>query len=134
MKVAGPRRLRTGSRNASGATRRTRCASFAKTPRRQPSALSAFRSSLISARSDGTAVREAWRRYAHAFLTPVGEIVAAELGEKLDAPGLALDFSSLFASDITGRARAFGSMVQAGMDIERAAGLSGLLAGAGEEQ
>ena len=84
---------------------------------------------LISARSDGTAVREAWRRYAHAFLTPVGEIVAAELGEKLDAPGLALDFSSLFASDITGRARAFNSMVQGGMDIERAAGLSGLLAG-----
>ena len=87
---------------------------------------------LIAARSDGAAVREAWRRYAHAFLSPIGEIVAAEMAEKLDVDGLALDFSSLFASDITGRARAFGSMVQAGMDIERAAGLSGLLAGAGE--
>ena len=84
---------------------------------------------LISARSDGAAVREAWRRFAHSTLAPLGEHVAAEFAEKLDAPGLALDFSSLFASDITGRARAFASMVQAGMDVERAAGLSGLLAG-----
>ena len=51
------------------------------------------------------------------------------MAAKLDVAGLALDFSSLFASDITGRARAFGSMVNGGMDIERAAGLSGLLAG-----
>ena len=89
---------------------------------------------LITARSDGTAVREAWRRYVHAFLAPVGQIVAAELADKLDTPGLALDFSSLFASDITGRARAFSSMVNGGMAIERAAALSGLLVGAGEEQ
>ena len=84
---------------------------------------------LISARSDGAAVREAWRRYAHAFLTPVGGIVAAELADKLERPGLALDFSGLFASDITGRARAFNSLVQGGMDTDKAAQLSGLLAG-----
>ena len=84
---------------------------------------------LISARSDGAAVREAWRRYAHAFLTPIGGIVAAELADKLERPGLALDFSGLFASDITGRARAFASMVNAGMDVTKAAGLSGLLTG-----
>ena len=83
---------------------------------------------LITARSDGSAVREAWRRYAHAFLQPIGEIVAAEFAEKLDLPGLALDFSALFASDITGRARAFNSMVQGGMDVSKAAALSGLLA------
>ncbi len=53
------------------------------------------------------------RGYVHAFLAPAGEIVTAELGDKLDRPGLALDFSALFASDITGRARAFNSMVQA---------------------
>ena len=41
---------------------------------------------LVTARSDGAAVREAWRRFAHATLTPLGEHVAAELGEKLDAP------------------------------------------------
>ena len=83
---------------------------------------------LISARSDGAAVREAWRRFAHSTLAPLGEHVAAELAEKLDRPGLSLDFSSLFASDITGRARAFASMVQAGMDVDKAAALSGLLA------
>ena len=55
--------------------------------------------------------------------------MAAELADKLERPGLALDFSGLFASDITGRARAFGSLATGGMDIERAAALSSLLAG-----
>ncbi len=72
---------------------------------------------------------EAGRGYVHAFLAPVGEIVTAELGDQLDTPSLRLDFRALSASDITGRARAFASMVQAGMDVERAAALSGLLAG-----
>ena len=84
---------------------------------------------LIMARSDGAAVREAWRRFAHATLSPLGEMVAAELADKLDRPGLAVSFDRLFASDISGRARAFASMVNGGMEIERAAGLSGLLAG-----
>ena len=66
--------------------------------------------------------------YVHAFLAPVGEIVTAELGDQLNTPSLRLDFPALFASDITGRARAFASMVQAGMEIERAA-LSSVLAG-----
>ena len=47
----------------------------------------------------------------------------------LDTPSLRLDFPALLASGITGRARAFASMVQAGMEMERAAALSGLLAG-----
>ena len=38
-----------------------------------------------------------------------------------------LDFDDLMASDITGRARAFGSMVTAGMDVEEAAILTGLI-------
>ena len=84
---------------------------------------------LIMARSDGAAVREAWRRFAFSTLAPLGGIIAAELASKLDQPGLEITFDRLFASDITGRARAFASMVNGGMDIERAAGLSGLLAG-----
>ena len=36
-------------------------------------------------------------------------------------------FEALFASDITGRARAFGSLVQGGMDVEDAANLTGLI-------
>ena len=74
-------------------------------------------------------MREAGRGYVHAFLAPVGEIVTAELGDQLDTPSLRLDFPVLFASDITGRARAFAATVQASMEIERAAALSGLLAG-----
>ena len=37
-----------------------------------------------------------------------------------------IDFSGLMASDIQGRARAFGSLVQGGMDIESAMKLAGL--------
>ena len=57
--------------------------------------------------------------------------MAAELADQLDTPSLRLDFPALFALDITGRARAFAAMVQAGMEIERAAALCGLLADAG---
>ena len=78
-------------------------------------------------RSDGTLAREEMRRFLHSTISPVARVVAEELAVKLDTPGLAFDFSSLFASDLSGRARSFSSMVQAGMDIERAAGLSGLM-------
>ena len=40
---------------------------------------------------------------------------------------MSLSFDSLMASDIMGRARAFQSMVGGGMEIERAASLSGLM-------
>ena len=74
-------------------------------------------------------MQEAGRGYVHAFLALVGEIVTAELGDQLDTPSLRLDFPALLAPDITGRARTFAARVQAGMDVERAAALSGLLAG-----
>ena len=77
--------------------------------------------------STGTAAREAYRRFLHGTVAPLGRIVARELAEKLDTPGVALNFDALFAADLSGRARAFGSLVQGGMDIDRAAGLAGLL-------
>ena len=43
-------------------------------------------------------------------------------------PWSSLDWEELRASDIAGRARAFGVMVSTGMDLTQAAGLSGLLA------
>ena len=58
----------------------------------------------------------------------MSKLALGELREKLDSPTLALGFDDLMASDIAGRARAFGSLVTGGMDIERAATLSGLLA------
>ena len=77
--------------------------------------------------SDGTSAREGWRQCLHAFLLPLAEGVQDELRRKLDAPDLRLDFSALSASDITGRARAFGNMVQNGIKPGKAASLSGLI-------
>ena len=53
--------------------------------------------------------------------------MAEELSRKFEFP-VSLNFDSLMASDISGRARAFQSMVGGGMEIERAAALAGLLA------
>ena len=78
-------------------------------------------------RSDGTLAREEMRRFLHATIAPVSRIVAGELAIKLDSPGLAFDFSQLFASDLSGRARAFQSMVGGGMSIEKAAAQAGLM-------
>ena len=74
----------------------------------------------------GTAAREAWRRFLHATIDPLGKLVAEELTEKFEFP-VSLSFDSLMASDISGRARAFQSMVSGGMDVTKAAALSGLM-------
>ena len=78
-------------------------------------------------RSDGTLAREEMRRFLHSSISPVSRIVADELAVKLDTPGLAFDFKNLFASDLSGRARSFQSMVGGGMEVERAAALAGLM-------
>ena len=78
-------------------------------------------------RSDGTLAREEMRRFLHSTISPVARVVADELAVKLDTPGLAFDFKELFASDLSGRARAFQSMVGGGMDVGKAAALAGLM-------
>ena len=78
-------------------------------------------------RSDGTLAREEMRRFLHSTISPVARVVADEMAVKLDTPGLAFDFSALFASDLSGRARAFQSMVGGGMDVGKAAALAGLM-------
>ena len=82
---------------------------------------------LIATRGDGTAQREAWRRFLFGTVAPVGSIVERELRDKLDAPDLKLDWNELRASDLAGRARAFQSLVGAGMKVAKAAALSGLV-------
>lgn len=77
--------------------------------------------------TDGTSAREGMRQFLHLGLQPLAALVQAELRDKLDAPELALSFDSLFAADLAGRARAFGSLVKGGMPVEAAAGLAGLL-------
>ena len=72
--------------------------------------------------------REGYRQFLHGTIQPVAKLILGELRYKLDSPDLSLDFDDLMASDIAGRARAFGVMVTGGMELERAAALSGLLA------
>ena len=75
----------------------------------------------------GVAMREAYREFLFNSISPLGKMVSAELSAKLNTP-ITLDWEELRAADIAGRARAFGVMVGNGMDLERAAALSGLLA------
>ena len=77
--------------------------------------------------SPGTAAREAYRRFLHSSVSAVAKLVALELSDKLAVDGLTINFDSLMASDLSGRARAFGSLVTAGMDLAKAAALSGLI-------
>ena len=77
--------------------------------------------------ADGTNLRESTRQMLHTTLTPLGRIALDELRFKLDRPDLTFDWNPLFAADLTGRARAFQSLVGGGMPVDQAAGLSGLL-------
>lgn len=77
-------------------------------------------------KADGSAMREAWRQFLHGSVDPVAKDVASELSDKLETE-ITLSFERLFASDLTGRARAFQSMVGGGMEIDKAATLAGLL-------
>ena len=83
-----------------------------------------FNSSLFGG-NQAAAVREAWRLALFGVLSPLGRLVQTELRGKLG--DVTLDWSELRASDLSGRARAFQSMVGAGMDLTKAAGLAGLM-------
>ena len=80
----------------------------------------------MSEKAEGTGQREGFRRFLNLTLMPLGAIVASELSEKLDVP-VGLNWDRLQASDLSGKARAFSSMVKAGLDLEKAASLAGLM-------
>ena len=82
--------------------------------------------SLLTSSAEGTAQREALRRFAHVGLEPLGRIVAAELAFKLEAPDLILTFRRLFAGDQAGRVRALKGLVESGVDLSTALELAGL--------
>ena len=81
---------------------------------------------LFASNPNGTAGREAWRQLLFATVAPLGKLIVAELSAKLETD-IGLSWDELRASDIAGRARAFQSMVGAGMDPAKAAGLAGLM-------
>ena len=82
---------------------------------------------LFAEQGEGSGAREGWRRFLFGSVRPVAALIQQELREKLEVPDLELSFEGLFASDLAGRARAFGSMVKAGMELSEAAALSGLV-------
>ena len=77
--------------------------------------------------AEGTGQRESFRRLLHSTIMPMARIVSEELSSKFEAD-IALGFDALFAADLSGRARAFQSLVKGGMTVEKAAALAGLLA------
>ncbi len=74
----------------------------------------------------GAAAREGWRTFLHGALGHLGRILEAELRRK-GSPLAKVGFDSLMASDLSGRARAFQSLVNGGLSIEQAAAQAGLL-------
>ena len=65
--------------------------------------------------AEGGGAREAWRRFLHGTIAPVGAILAAESARAFGLSGV-IDFDALFASDLAGRARAYGQLIAAGID------------------
>ena len=84
--------------------------------------------SLATTGASDTGQRESWRRFLHGTILPSSKLVAAELAEKLDAPGLTLNFEELRASDIQSRARAWRTLAgkEAAFNPDRASEIAGL--------
>ena len=76
---------------------------------------------------EGSGAREAWRRFLHSTMQPLGNLVVAELRLKTGRR-VSIDFDSMMASDLAGRARAFQGLVNGGMEVAKAAELAGLMA------
>ena len=58
-------------------------------------------------------------------LQPIAELISSELERKIER-SVNITFTRLQAADIQSRARAFGTMVSNGVDIETAMQVSGL--------
>ena len=76
--------------------------------------------------ASGAAAEAGYRQFLNSTITPIAELVAVELADKLDSPGLAFDFGDLRAADIASRARAYKALVEAQMPATKAAQLTGL--------
>ena len=83
--------------------------------------------SMVDPSAGGAGTREGYRQWMHGTVAPIGKRVAAELTAKLepDEP-FTLNFDSLFAADISSRARAYGSLTAAGLDPDLAGKLVGI--------
>lgn len=81
---------------------------------------------LFQARADGTAQREALRRWHLSVVRPVAGLLAHELTQRLDTP-VTFQFDN-YAVDLQSRATSFKQLVANGVEIEKALAITGLLA------
>ncbi|MDE0357680.1 MAG: hypothetical protein OXN92_08040 [Gammaproteobacteria bacterium] len=77
--------------------------------------------------ADGTAQREAFRRYLTMTVQPIARVLEQELSEKLET-SVSLGFEDLYAHDLVGRASSFQKLVAAGVPVADALNTSGLMA------
>ena len=81
----------------------------------------------VLSESDGTKAREDFRRFLHSTMQPLGKLIGPQLDRALGVDGISFDWTDLGAGDISGRARALQGMINAGIDLDRAMALSGLM-------
>ena len=65
------------------------------------------------------------RQFLHGSLMPLAALIGTELRRKLDIPDLTISFDKLGAMDLTGKARAYASLIGADMDDATARRLAG---------
>ena len=83
---------------------------------------------LIHQDADGTAQREAYRRFVMTSVQPIADMIAETASAALETD-VKFDFSGLWAHDLQGRASAFQKLVAGGMDVAEAVAVAGLMVG-----
>ena len=81
--------------------------------------------SLFAADADGTAQREGLRRWHMSTVLPLARMLERELSQRLEAD-VRLKFDN-YPTDLAGRAASFQKLVASGMDMAKAASISGLM-------
>ena len=80
---------------------------------------------MLSATTN-SGLQESYRQFALTTLQPFGNILAHELADKLERPGLMMRFDRVAASDVVRRATAYSKMVESGIERGKAAMLAGV--------
>ena len=82
---------------------------------------------LLSLNSDGTSQNSSYRRFVSSTIDAIGRIIMTELQDKLDQPDLTFNFSRLASADHSMRGRALLAFTSAGVPLEQAMQLLGLM-------
>ena len=75
---------------------------------------------IVSGDAQGTAAREGWRRFLFGTIHPMSRYLITAMADLGNGYTVQLDFQNLQASDVVGRARSVGTLVQAGVELDEA--------------